>query len=269
MRRALSAIAPALNAGPMTQLLRPTPAANRFQHVHSASARLVRSLFLVGFAALLMPASLAAQTQQPALRPAAHKPSAATKAQQRAQIADSSAPAAAHQPKWPAREPAAPPTVTFNSQGLHIVAENSDLSSILNQISTETGAKVEGLSGDERVFGNYGPGQPREVIADLLSGANYNVLIVGDAAEGEPMHVVLSPRVAGNPNNQAVARPAQQDQEEDYQPPEPQEAPQIFEPQRPPVDEHRPITPQERMQMMQERQREMQQQQQQQQQQPQ
>ena len=133
--------------------------------------------------------------------------------------------------------------MTFNSQGLRIVAQNSDLSSILNQVSTETGAKVEGLSGDERVFGNYGPGQPREVISDLLSGANYNVLIVGDEAEGEPLHVVLSPRVAGIANNQAVARPAPQDQEENVEPPEPQEAPEILEPPRPPIDERRPMTP--------------------------
>jgi len=156
--------------------------------------------------------------------------------------------------------------------GLHIVADNSSLSSILKQVSTETGAKVEGLSGDERIFGDYGPGQPREILAQLLVGVNYNVLILGDEALGEPLHVLLSPRPngptqAGNNNNN---RPQSQEPDEDFQP-EPEEQPyQPPAPVRPPMNQpqqpfnNRPMTPQERLQEIQERQREMQQQQQQQ-----
>ncbi len=196
---------------------------------------------------------LSAQPKQPAPQPAPHKPSAAKKAAPEVARATRSR-VALSQSRWPANDPPAPPTVTFNSQGLHIVAENSALSSILNQVSTETGAKVEGLSGDERVFGSYGPGQPREVLADLLSGINYNVLIVGDAAQGLPLRVVLSPRQASMPNSQPNARPPQQDQDEDYQPPQPEEPPQFFQPPRPPMNEAPngvPITPQDRLQMMQ------------------
>ena len=210
-----------------------------------------------------------AQPKQPAPQPAPHKPSAAKKAAPEVARATRSR-VALSQSRWPANDPPAPPTVTFNSQGLHIVAENSALSSILNQVSTETGAKVEGLSGDERVFGSYGPGQPREVLADLLSGINYNVLIVGDAAQASPLRVVLSPRQRACPTAQPDARPPQQDQDEDYQPPQPEEPPQFFQPPRPPMNEAPngvPITPQDRLQMMQRRQREMEQQQQQQQQQ--
>ena len=133
------------------------------------------------------------------------------------------------------------------------------------RISTDTGAKVEGLSGDERVFGDFGPGQPRDVLSELLSGVNYNVLIVGDEALGEPLHVMLSPRPTGPaPNN----RSQPQEQEEEFQP-EPEEQPYQPPPViRPPINpqppNNRPMTPQQRLQEMQERQRELQQQQQQQ-----
>ncbi len=192
-------------------------------------------------------------------RPATPKPAAALPAQ------PVSAPAPPPQPKWPANTPPSPPAVTFNSHGLHIVADNSSLNSILDQISTETGAKVEGISGDERVFGDYGPGQPREVLAQLLSGVNYNILIVGDQALGVPLHVMLSPRPSGPaPNNHAQP----QEQEDDFQS-EPEEQPYQPPIVRPPMNQqpfsNHPMTPQERMQEMQERQREFQQQQQQQQ----
>lgn len=203
------------------------------------------------------PAHHAARSRHRIAKPAAGQP---------VQPVAPPAPAAPPAPKWPVNDPAAPPTVTLNSQGLHIIAENSSLSSILNQVSTETGAKIEGLSDDERVFGDYGPGSPREVLAQLFNGANYNVLILGDLAQNEPIHVVLTPRRAGAPS-QANGRPQQQEQEEDI--PEPQEEPpQPYQPpvmNRPPNQPMRPMTPQERMQEMQERQREFQQQQQQQQ----
>lgn len=225
-------------------------------------------VFLLCLVGLLLPACPPAQSATPAHHPLRHRRATAKKAAtDPVQPTTPPAPVAPPQPKWPANTPPAAPSVTFNNQGLHIVAENATLSSILNQVSTETGAKVEGLSGDERVFGDYGPGLPREVLADLLSGVNYNVLIVGDEAEGLPLHVLLSPRRAGMPNGQPNARPQPQDQDEDFQAPEPQEAPQFFQPQRPPNEPFngRPVTPEERMQQMQERQRELEQQQQQQQ----
>lgn len=215
-----------------------------------------------------------AQTQQPAQRKHARaaKPSPAQPAEQVQPVAVP-APEVPPAPKWPANDPPAPPSVTLNSQGLHIVAENSSLSSILNQVSTETGAKVEGLSDDERVFGDYGPGSPRDVLAQLFNGANYNVLILGDFAQGEPLRVVLSPRQSTGGPSQPNARPQQPDQEEDYSEPQQEEQqPQPYQPpviNRPPNQPMRPMTPQERMQEMQERQREFQQQQQQQQPQPQ
>ena len=190
-------------------------------------------------------------------------------------------PEAPPKPNWPANAPPAPPSVTYDSKGLQIVADNSSLSSILDQVSTQTGAKIEGLSTDERVFGDYGPGQPRAVLADLLSGVDYNVLILGDEALGEPLRILLSPRPNGPAPPSASNSSSQSEPEEDFQPEEPPYQPPYQPPvnqppiNRPPTNPqqpfnpNQPMTPQQRMQMIQERQREFQQQQQQQQQQPQ
>ena len=254
----------------MTLLLRHPPAAARIAGLQLTAARFARLASIVCATALLASAFSFAQSQAPQQKTTHHRrPAAKPAAAHPLQPALPPAPVAPPQPKWPANAPPAAPDVTFNSQGLRIVADNSSLSSILKQVSTETGAKVEGLSSDERVFGDYGPGQPREIIGQLLSGVNYNVLILGDEAQGEPLHVLLSPR----PNGPAPpVQPQAPDREDEFQP-EPEVQP--IEPPiiRPPMNQEpprRPMTPQERMQEMQQRQRElMQPQQQQQEQQPQ
>jgi hypothetical protein len=76
-----------------------------------------------------------------------------------------------HQPPNQAR-------MTWDSSGLEIEASNSSLNQILHQVATVTGAKLEGLTQDQRVFGNYGPGQSSDVLLKLLDGSGYNVLMM-------------------------------------------------------------------------------------------
>lgn len=225
----------------------------------------VRFAAAICAAMLLAPAASLAQQPTSAPKTTHHRAAKKPAASQPVQPVVPPTPVAPPAPKWPANDPPTAPAITFDSQGLHIVAENSSLNSILSQVSTETGAKVEGLSGDERVFGDFGPGQPRDVLAQLLSGVNYNVLIVGDEALGEPLHVMLSTRPSGSGPVSNSPAPAQE-QEEDFQP-EPEEPAPIVRPpiNQPPPMPNRPMTPQERLQEMQERQRQIQQQQQQQQ----
>ncbi|MGA2888289.1 MAG: hypothetical protein ABSE51_09585 [Terracidiphilus sp.] len=97
-------------------------------------------------------------------------------------------------PQWPANEKAAQATVTWDSEGLRIEAANSSLGQILNDVATETGAKVEGLQADQRVFGVYGPGPARDVLSELLQGSGYNVIMVGDQGQGTPRQIVLTAR---------------------------------------------------------------------------
>jgi hypothetical protein len=150
--------------------------------------------------------------------------------------------------------------VVWDSQGLRIDAANSSLQQILKDVSTATGAKVDGLTTDERVFGAYGPGQARDVLSQLLQGSGYNVIMIGDQGQGTPRQVLLSPRQAAS--NQGAAHPAptnSNDDENDVedQPATPDPAPPVrpnFPPGAP------PRSPQQIMQEMQERQRMQQQQ---------
>jgi hypothetical protein len=185
------------------------------------------------------------------------------------------APPAPEQPHWPVNDTPGDPSVTWDSHGLHIAATNSSLHQILNQVSAATGAKVEGMGADERVFGEFGPGEARDVLSQLLNGSSYNVLMIGDQGEGTPRQIVLSARHSAkdsgsanrpNPNQDAQDDEAPEQPEVEEQPPQPpliNRPPMI--PQGPPGA---PRTPQQVLQELQQRQQQMQDQQQQQQQQP-
>ena len=111
-------------------------------------------------------------------------------------------PAAAQQPQSPApvpqvapsmlQQPAGEAQIVFSGDTLSIRADNSSLSAILHQVAGKSGMQIEGLSGDERVFGSFGPGAPRDVLADLLNGTAYNVVMVGDLSNGAPRELILS-----------------------------------------------------------------------------
>ncbi len=102
-------------------------------------------------------------------------------------------------PDWPANDQPSDATVTWDSQGLRVVAVNSSLTQILKAIATQTGATLEGSDKDERIFGVYGPGPARDVICQLLDGSGYNVLLVGELGQGAPRQIILTARTAAGP----------------------------------------------------------------------
>jgi len=157
----------------------------------AASADFCAALFF------LSGALLAAQTS-PAPAPAApahksvhphKKPAAAVPAPQ---PAPQPAPVLPPAPNWPANDLPAAASVVFDSRGLLIVASNSSLAQILKEVAIDTGAKVEGMGADQRIFGTYGPGPARDVLSQLLDGSGYNVLMVGDRGAGTPRRIVLT-----------------------------------------------------------------------------
>jgi hypothetical protein len=193
-------------------------------------------------------------------RPSPGQPAAAP-AQDDAQPA---APAAPQLPKWPVNELPGQARVTWDSHGLSVDAANSSLQQILKDISTATGATVEGANGDERVFGAYGPGQARDVLSQLLLGAGYNVIMIGDLGQGAPRQILLSSRHSSDsqatPNRNGANNndDDSSDNDVDEQPVQPQP------PMRPGFPGGPPRTPQQMMQeRMQQRQQMIQQQQQQ------
>ena len=121
--------------------------------------------------------------------------------------------------------------------------------------------RVQGLTGDERIFGVYGPGLARDVLSQLLQGSGYNVLMVGDQGQGAPRQILLSSRNAANAlaanksNANSDDDSADNDAEEQPQP-QPQAPPTNFRPAFGPGAS--PRSPQQIMQDMQQRQQQMQ-----------
>ena len=158
---------------------------------------------------------------------------------------EAEAPPAPPKPDWPVNNPPSPASVVLNSSGLRIDAMNSSLLDILKQVCAKTGATIEGLNADQRIFGVYGPGQPRDVIAQLLDGTSYNVVMVGEEGKGTPLQIVLSEKAKGGAQPNAPVSAAEAE-EPPYQPPVP-----IMQP--PGV----PRTPQQILQEMQQRQQQL------------
>ena len=83
-------------------------------------------------------------------------------------------------PPSPEQMPAMAPQVSFKGGLLTIVARNSSLGAILQDVETQTGASIDmpGTPSD-RVVGQFGPGPAGEVLASLLNGSHFNYVLLG------------------------------------------------------------------------------------------
>ena len=213
----------------MEQMMQPRP---KTMNPQPAPSRLRRQGFLetivLGLALLVVPAilggkNLPAQPHAPQATKQAQQQKVTTKAAQPRHHAATLArdastqhrpapeavagrPPASLAPLWPAYQPLNQARVSWDSRGLEIEASNSSLSQILHQIAADTGAKLEGLTQDQRVFGSYGPGPRSDVLLKLLDGSGYNVLMIGGRDAATPLEIVLSARLPASPqtatNNQ-------------------------------------------------------------------
>jgi hypothetical protein len=118
-------------------------------------------------------------------------------------------------------QPPQPAQVDLSAGKLTIHADNSSLTAILHQLSTSAGMTVDGLNKDQRIFGTYGPGDPREILSSLLEGTGYNVMMLGNTSDGTPSQLTLSARGAALPAGQSAApmpNMMRQNQEDDEEP---------------------------------------------------
>ena len=171
-------------------------------------------------------------------------------------------------PKWPVLERARPASIVWDSQGLRIEAANSSLEQILHEVGTLTGTQISGMSKDQRVFGVYGPGQARDVLSEVLQGAGYNVLMIGDQGMGAPRQLVLSVRKAATKPGQPAEADADAGGDDDSQAAEEDPDPAVDEQPQQPMPQPafrpgfgptgQPSTPQQIMQEMQMRQQRLQ-----------
>jgi hypothetical protein len=154
-------------------------------------------------------------------------------------------------------KPAQPATVKLSAGSLSVAANNSSLTDILHSLSTASGMTIDGLGKDQRVFGIYGPGSPREILSQLLDGAGYNFLMVGQTDAGVPREIVLTART-----NAPISPPSassRTDEDEEPPPPPTEDTPTI--PAAPPPSDQpqRPRTPQQMLQDLQQRNQQQQQ----------
>jgi hypothetical protein len=73
------------------------------------------------------------------------------------------------------------------------------MSDVLNAVKQKTGAAVDMPAvTSERVVGQFGPGAPRDVMAQLLNGSHYDYVLLGSPADpGALKRIVLSARESG------------------------------------------------------------------------
>jgi hypothetical protein len=138
--------------------------------------------------------------------------------------------------------------VSWDDRGLEIEASNSSLNQILLRVADDTGAKLEGLTQDQRVFGSYGPGPASEVLWKLLDGSGYNVLMIGGPGTDTPIEIVLSARSPASP--QAVNNQNRSEQSNPEPPPNHPPEPPRLEPVQNPFGNGDP--PRDPLQFMQE-----------------
>ena len=191
--------------------------------------------------AILSGKTLPAQTLVPqGTKPAQQQKAAA----QPAQLQPPTPEAIAVQPApvSPANQPPNPARVSSDTRGLKIEASNSSLNRILQQVAADTGAKLEGLAQDQRVFGTYGPGPRSDVLLKLLDGSGYNVLIISGRESDAPFEIILSarlstsPRTAANNQNRSSEQPEPEPQQAYSSEPRPQPVQNPFGNGEPPRD---------------------------------
>ena len=114
-------------------------------------------------------------------------------------------------PVTPEHGPSSPPDVSLQHGQLTIVARNSTMSDVLNAVKQKTGANVDMPAGSsERVVGQFGPGAPRDVMAQLLNGSHYDYVLLGSPQDPGALNKIMLMAKASGP--EPVASPRQPNQ---------------------------------------------------------
>lgn len=178
---------------------------------------------LIAAACLSASALLQAQSRTP--RPPSPAPASSTLLP--TTIPTATAPPA---PLTPAQSPPHRAEVTYTDNLLKISAGNSSLNQILREIFRLTGIKITGGVADERVFGEYGPDAPAQVLATLLNGTGSNMLLLHSNGAA-PQELVLTPRLGGptppSPNAHSFDESSDSDDTPVAQPIRPEAPPQV------------------------------------------
>ena len=120
-------------------------------------------------------------------------------------------------PSRPYEQSPVAPQVTYSGGQLTISAVNSTLADILAAVRSRLGAKVDfpQTAAQERVAVQLGPGNPRDVLAQLLHGSPFDYILLGSDQDPHVVTDILVTRrqaqtggttVAGGSQNPAPAQ---------------------------------------------------------------
>lgn len=122
--------------------------------------------------------------------------------------------------------PPTPAQVSYQGGLLTISAQNSTLGEILRDVHSLTGAAIEippGPAANERVVANLGPGEPRDVLAGLLNGSQFNYVMLGSNSDPAAVaSVLLTSKGSSSRENEGVANMASDYDNKGTFPPAPQ-----------------------------------------------
>ncbi|HEV2963035.1 MAG TPA: hypothetical protein VG649_14495 [Candidatus Angelobacter sp.] len=99
----------------------------------------------------------------------------------------------------PSQMPPSAPRISYVGGKLTVVANNATLDDVLARVGNAISANIQGIQsqGGERVFGQFGPASPSQVLDTLLTGSRYDFILVGSAGNaGSVREIILSPRSA-------------------------------------------------------------------------
>jgi hypothetical protein len=146
----------------------------------------------------LKPSSVRVHSQSP--RPVSRDPASAISRHKTAPTRETQG------PQLSSDSVARPAKVDLKEGVLTVVADNSDLSQILKEVADVSGMRIDGAVGRERVYGVYGPRDPRDVLSDLLTGLGYNFMMVGVTQAGTSRELLLT-RQSGGSTSVVIPRP--------------------------------------------------------------
>jgi len=129
-------------------------------------------------------------------------------------------------PPTPEQMPAVAPQVSYQNGQLTILARNSTLSDILRAVKAKTGADVD-FPGNatERVVGQFGPGESRDVVASLLNGSHFNYVMMASETNPNQLKTLILTSKTGSATEVAQAAPNAPQQPEPAQQIQAQEQP--------------------------------------------
>ena len=181
-------------------------------------------MMLAGALACLAPAgwSQAAPSAQPRTAAATTSHSHKAKGKSNKTAPEAAVPVTPAAPPTLEQQPPTPPQVTYQNGQLSINASNATLSEVLRSVQAQTGASVDFPpgAGSERVVAALGPGNPRDVLANLLNGSKFNYVILGESGKpGGVQKVILmakstAPAASSGPSMPQPAQPADPGEDE-------------------------------------------------------